>query len=138
MLTLPPSTRVYVATSPTDLRKGFDGLSAAVMQVIGQDPTSGHLFVFRNRRGNQVRVLFWDRTGYCILAKRLARGTFHLGLPVADGATHVEVDAAELALMLEGIDLDGAKRRKRWRQIACSSETMRRRVAHARASTTRV
>jgi transposase len=72
MLTLPPSTRVYVATEVTDLRKGFDGLSSMVTKVFLQEPTSGHLFVFRNRRGNQVRVLFWDRTGYCIVASRRA------------------------------------------------------------------
>ncbi len=78
MFTLPPALRIYLATTPTDLRKGFDGLSAAVMGVIGEDPASGHLFVFRNRRGDQIRVLFWDRTGYCIFAKRLAQGRFHL------------------------------------------------------------
>lgn len=133
MLMLPPSTRVYVATSPTDLRKGFDGLSAAVMQFLGEDPSSGHLFVFHNRRGNQVRVLFWDRTGYCILAKRLARGTFHLGWPVPQGARHVEVDAAELGLMLEGIELDGARRRKRWRLVERSGVRMRARAAELRS-----
>lgn len=132
MLMLPPSTRVYVATAPTDLRKGFDGLSAAVAGVFAQQPTSGHLFVFRNRRGNQVRVLFWDRTGYCLLGKRLARGTFKLGWPIPEDATHIEVDAAELALMLEGIELDGAKRRKRWRLIAGASEAMQRRLEQPR------
>ncbi len=64
MLTLPPSVRVYVAAEPTDLRKSFDGLSALVSQRFGADPLCGHLFVFRNRRGDQMRILFWDRTGY--------------------------------------------------------------------------
>jgi transposase len=96
--------------------------------VFLQEPTSGHLFVFRNRRGNQVRVLFWDRTGYCIVAKRLARGTFCFGWPIPEGATHVEVDAAELGLMLEGIELDAVKRRKRWRRMDQASATMRRRL----------
>jgi transposase len=117
MFTLPPALRIYVATTPTDMRKSFDGLSAAVTQVIGEDPTSGHLFVFRNRRGDQVRVLFWDRTGYCIFAKRLARGRFHLPLPTTADARHVEVDAAELGLLLEGIDLSDAQRRKRFRLL---------------------
>jgi transposase len=115
MLTLPPSVHVYVAREPTDLRKSFDGLSALVAERFGADPLCGHLFVFRNRRGDQVRVLFWDRTGFCILAKKLARGRFHLACDVPEGATHVEVEAAELALMLEGFDLSSAVRRKRWR-----------------------
>ena len=115
MLTLPPSVHVYLAAEPTDLRKSFDGLSALVAQRFGADPLCGHLFVFRNRRCDQVRVLFWDRTGFCILAKKLARGRFHLPCRLPDGATHVEVEAAELALMLEGFDLKSAVRRKRWR-----------------------
>jgi len=127
MLMLPPSTRVFVATAATDLRKSFDGLSNAVLQV-GMDPTSGHLYVFRNRRGDQVRVLFWDRTGYCVVAKRLARGRFHLGLATDAPVTHAEIDAAELALILEGIDLSGAKRHKRYRLPASSEEASRHRV----------
>jgi transposase len=115
VLTLPPSVHVYLAAEPTDLRKSFDGLSALVAQRFEADPLSGHLFVFRNRRCDQVRVLFWDRTGFCILAKKLARGRFHLPCHLPDGATHVEVEAAELALMLEGFDLKSAVRRKRWR-----------------------
>lgn len=117
MFTLPPALRIYLATNPTDLRKGFDGLSGAVMQVIGEDPASGHLFVFRNRRGDQVRILFWDRTGYCIFAKRLAQGRFHLPIPTTPNSCHVEVDAAELGLLLEGIDLSDAQRRKRFRLV---------------------
>ncbi|WP_437683943.1 IS66 family insertion sequence element accessory protein TnpB [Sorangium sp. So ce131] len=78
----------------------------------------GHLFVFRNRRGDQMRVLFWDRTGYMIVAKKLARGRFHLARDLPKGATHVEVEAAELSLMLEGLDLSQAVRRKRWRPSA--------------------
>src|SRR5262249_45720258 len=113
MLTLPPSVRVYVAAEPTDLRKSFDGLSALVAQRFGQDPLCGHLFVFRNRRGNQIRILFWDRTGYVLVGKKLARGRFHLVHELRPGAPHVEVEAAELSLMLEGIDLSNAVRRKR-------------------------
>jgi len=115
VLTLPPSVRVYVAAEPTDLRKSFDGLSAQVEQRFGADPLCGHLFVFLNRRGDQVRILFWDRTGYCIMSKKLAQGRFRLGRELPQAATHVEVEAAELSLMLEGIDLTGAVRRKRWR-----------------------
>ncbi len=115
MLTLPPSVRVYLAAEPTDLRKSFDGLSALVAGRFDHDPLCGHLFVFRNRRGDQIRVLFWDRTGYAILGKKLARGRFHLARAIPEGATHVEVESAELTLMLEGIDLRRAVRRTRWR-----------------------
>jgi transposase len=122
MLMLPPSTRIYVARKPTDLRKGFQGLPIAVTQV-GLEPTSGHLFVFYNKRKDQVRVLYWDRTGYCMVAKKLARGRFHLGQPEQHEGPHVEVDAAELALILEGICLSDAARRKRFRLVAQTHET---------------
>jgi transposase len=117
MLTLPPSVRVYVAAEPTDLRKSFDGLSALVAERFGRDPLCGHLFVFRNRRGDQIRILFWDRTGYVLVGKKLARGRFHLARELPPGAAHVEVEAAELSLMLEGIDLSHAARRTRWRLV---------------------
>ncbi|MGK3960100.1 IS66 family insertion sequence element accessory protein TnpB [Sorangium sp. So ce321] len=132
MLTLPPSVRVYVAAEPTDLRKSFDGLSALVAQRFGADPLCGHLFVFRNRRGDQARVLFWDRTGYCIFAKKLARGRFHLARDLPKGATHVEVEAAELSLMLEGLDLSQAVRRKRWRPGVRNLDPSKQRLMDAR------
>lgn len=115
MLTLPTAVRVYVAVTPVDMRKSFDGLSIAVTSILDLDPTSGHLFCFFNRRANQVRVLFWDRTGYCIYAKRLARGRFRLAALVKEGAKVVQVDIADLSLVLEGIDLAGAHRRVRFR-----------------------
>jgi transposase len=115
VLTLPPSVPIVVATEPTDLRKSFDGLSVLVGSRFGQDPLTGSLYVFHNRRRNQVRVLFWDRTGYAIFAKRLARGTFHFSFGEDASGAYVEMDATELALVLEGIDLSDAKRRARWR-----------------------
>jgi transposase len=117
VLTLPPTVRIYVATEAVDCRKSYDGLSALVQSTFGQDPLSGHFFVFINRRADQVQILFFDRTGYCIMKKRLERGTFRLAKNAEGEATHVEVDAGELALMLEGIDLRDAKRRKRWRRM---------------------
>jgi transposase len=122
MLTLPPSVRVYVAAMPTDLRKSFDGLSALVASSLQHDPLTGHLYVFLNRRADQVRILFWDRTGFVVYAKRLARGRFHFRWMQTEGATHVEVEAAELALMLEGIDLAGSKRRGRWQPATVGCE----------------
>jgi transposase len=138
MLTLPPSVRVYVAGQPTDLRKSFDGLSALVASTFGQDPLCGHLFVFRNRRGDQIRVLFWDRTGFAILGKKLARGRFHLAREVAPGATHVEVESAELSLMLEGFDLSKAIRNKRWRPAPAQDTSRTREPGSLRIAPTEV
>lgn len=121
MLTLPPTVRIYIAREPVDCRKSFDGLSALVHSVFGHDPLCGHLFVFINRRADQVQILFFDRTGFCIMKKRLERGTFRLARSPHGEALHVEVDAAELALMLEGIDLSDATKRKRWRAPSSSS-----------------
>ena len=117
MLTLPATVRVYVATQPIDLRKSFDGLSLAVSSVLDRSPLSGHLFCFFNRRATMVRILFWDRTGWCIVSKRLARGRFRLAEIVRSDQACVEMDAAELSLILEGIELAEAKRRRRFRLI---------------------
>lgn len=116
MLTLPASVRIYVAAEPVDLRRGFDGLAAATRSLIKQDPLSGHLFVFLNRRKNRIKLLVWDRTGYLLLYKRLERGTFRLATEPEVGEQHVEVDPGELGLMMEGLDLRGAVRRERWRR----------------------
>lgn len=114
MLTLPSSVRIYLAAEPTDLRKGFDGLSAATRHVIKQDPLSGHLFVFINRRRNRMKILVWQSSGYLLLYKRLERGSFKLPKSPAPGEKSVRLGSADLALMLEGIDLRGARRRKHW------------------------
>lgn len=115
MLTLPSAVRVFAAATPTDLRKSFDGLSLLVANRFGQDLLRGDLFVFFNRRRTQVRVLFWDRTGHCIVAKKLARGTFHFVHRDDGSRPCVEMEAAELSLILEGIDVASAKRYLRWR-----------------------
>lgn len=115
MLTLPPVVRVFVALDPIDMRKSFDGLMAAVQARMRLDPLSGHLFVFLNRSRSLMKVLFWDRSGLAILYKRLERGTFQL--PRAEpGSVRVEVSPAELALILEGIDLQSVKRRARYQR----------------------
>lgn len=112
MLSLPPSVRIFVATVATDMRKSFDGLAGEVQRLLAEDPLSGHLFVFFNRRRTMVKVLYWDRNGFCLIAKRLERNRFRL--PEAGASGVVEMEAAELALILEGIDLRGARRRARW------------------------
>jgi transposase len=105
-----------MATEPTDMRRSFDRLAATVEGSFGFDVTHGHLFVFINRRGDQAKCLFWDRTGLCILHKRLEVGTFRRVRDAESGGLHVEIDAAELSMMLEGIDLKDAKRSKRYRR----------------------
>ncbi len=117
MLTLPASVRIYVAAEPVDLRRGFDGLAATTRTLIRQDPLSGHLFVFLNRRGNRIKLLAWDRTGFLVIYKRLERGKFRLTTQPAAGCGHVELDAGDLALMLEGVDLRGVRRHQRWRPL---------------------
>jgi transposase len=114
VLSLPPTVRVFVATEPVDLRKSFDALALVVEHVLKQDPLSGHLFVFVGRRRHLVRVLFWDRSGFALFSKRLERGQY--ALPEAkDGQPCLPIEAAELVLLLEGIDLAGATRRPRWK-----------------------
>ncbi|MCX7011000.1 MAG: IS66 family insertion sequence element accessory protein TnpB [Candidatus Sumerlaeota bacterium] len=113
MLSLPPSVRVFLSLSPADLRRSFDGLSRLVGEVIEEDPFSGHRFVFRNRRGDRVKILYWDRDGFALWYKRLEAGTFRF--PVSDGA-RLCVSAADLALVLEGIDPASVRRRPRYKK----------------------
>lgn len=108
---LPPSVRIFLSGRPADLRRSFDGLAALTRDQIGQDPLSGHLFVFRNKSGDRVKLLFWDRSGFWLFYKRLERGTFRF--PDAAGGA-VEVEGAELALLLEGIELSDATYRARF------------------------
>jgi len=121
MLTLPASVRIYVAAEAVDLRRGFDGLAAATRTLIRQDPLSGHVFVFLNRRGNRIKLLTWDRTGFLLIYKRLERSRFRLSTEPAAGCRHVELDAGDLALMLEGVDLQGVRRHQRWRPVAAQA-----------------
>lgn len=113
MLTLPPTVRVWIALDPVDMRHSFDGLSALVAERMGLDPMSGHLFAFVNRRRSLLKLLFFDRTGYAILFKRLERGTFQLP-EASPGAVRVEIDPGTLGLILEGIDLRHVVRRRRF------------------------
>ena len=112
MLTLPPGVRVFVATARVDGRKGIDGLAALVRSQFAQNPLSGTMFVFFSRRADRVRVLYWDRDGYVLVTKRLEIGTCRLPWKSEEGG--VVLEAAELLLVLEGIDLRGARRRPRW------------------------
>lgn len=114
MLSLPPSVRLFVATQPVDGRKGADSLMVLVRDVLRQDPLSGHLFVFFSRRCDRVRLVYWDRTGFAMWTKRLERGRFRPAFSADGRLTASAIEAAELALIVEGIELAGARRRPRW------------------------
>jgi transposase len=111
MLSLPPSVRIFVARGATDMRKSFDTLAALVVDVVDEDPQSGHLFVFINKRKDRVKILWWDRSGYCLLAKRLELGQFRMYDQASGDGGRYEVTMSDLTLLLDGIDLRGAKRR---------------------------
>lgn len=118
MILLPRAVRIYVATQPVNLRLSFDGLSAQVRSVLAQDPLSGHVFVFLNRRRTMMKLLVWTRGGFTIVHKRLERGTFTFPVRITAEATQVEVDAHELSMLLEGIDVTRAKVSRRWEPAA--------------------
>jgi transposase len=105
MLSLSPATRVFVALAPVDMRKSFNGLVALVQGVLAEDPLSGCLFVFFNRRGNYMKLVTWDRTGYCLFAKRLERGRFSL----PSGEAKQEISEQAFRLILDGIVLGKRK-----------------------------
>ncbi len=107
-------TRIWLCTEPTDMRRGFYRLAEQAQQVTRQHPQSGHLFVFRSRRGDRLKALYWDRDGYVLWYKKLEQGTFKLPR-LAAGQVSVELKASELAMLLDGIDLASIKRVKRYR-----------------------
>jgi transposase len=115
MFTLPSAVQVFICLQATDLRKSFDSLAALASGVVRQDPLSGHLFVFLNRNRDRIKILFWDRTGYCLYYKRLEAGTFII--PPRDDAVSVAssaISVPELMLILEGIDLTNSRQQKRF------------------------
>jgi transposase len=99
---IPASVRIFVCTEPQDLRHSFDGLALMAKQVVGEDPQSGAIFVFTNKRSNRLKILWWDRNGYCLLYKRLHGALFRL--PPSDGANRVRIDGAQLAKLLAGVE----------------------------------
>lgn len=109
MIGLPSKTKIWLIAGHTDMRKGFDGLSAVVQYQLTQDPFSGHLFVFRGRRGDRVKVLWWDGQGLCLFYKRIEQGKFIW--PQAKNGT-VHLSSAQLSMLLEGIDWRMPKRTK--------------------------
>jgi transposase len=121
VLTWPAGTKVFVCSRATDMRCGFDTLAAQVTRFLAQDPLSGHLFVFRSRKGDRVKVLYWDTDGYALWCKRLERGT--VKLPTVDpdttpGPYRLEMTADDLGLILRGIDRSEVRRQSRYRKPA--------------------
>lgn len=114
MILVPRAVRVYFATQPTNLHKSFDGLTNEIRHTLGHDPLGGHVFVFLNRRKNQVKLIVWTRGGWTIVHKRLERGTFTFPARVAPDVPSVAIDVHELAMLLEGIDVSRAKSKPRW------------------------
>jgi transposase len=111
MLSLTSAVRIWLATRPTDLRKSFDSLAELVRQHLAADPLSGQLFVFRNKRADRVKLLYWDEDGFVIVYKRLELGTFRFPEATAAG---VEIRAADMQMLLDGVELDSVKRRRRY------------------------
>lgn len=111
MISVQASTRILVCVSPVDMRKSFDSLAEIVRTQLGEDPLSGHLFVFRNRNEDTLKLLYWDRDGYAIWYKRLQKGTFALPSGTTAG---LEIDVAAFAMLLNGMDVSRMSRQKRY------------------------
>jgi len=120
MLSIPPALKIFLAAAPTDMRKSHDGLAALVEHVLRENPLSGHLFVFRNKPGDRLKLLYWDTDGYALWYKRLEAGRFRFPL-VSEGQTHVTIAAAELTMLLDGVDLASVRRTKRFRLPSATS-----------------
>jgi transposase len=113
MLSLAPSVRIFLCLAPADMRRSFDGLARMVEEIVERDPLSGHLYVFRNRRGDRLKILVWQGDGFTIWYKRLEEGTF--AFPAAEGDS-LAIGAAQLAMILEGVEIEGIKRRRRYKR----------------------
>jgi transposase len=118
MMHLPASVRVYVCLTACDMRKSFDSLHALVRDYLELDAFAGHLFVFASRRRDRVKILYWDRDGFAMWSKRLEEGTYEVPLAESADERRREITAQELGALLSGIDLNQAKRRKRYQHSA--------------------
>jgi transposase len=115
MIMLSSAVRIFLCTRPTDMRKSFDGLTGLVQECFAHDPLTGHLFLFVNRRGDRIKILYFDRDGLAIWYKRLEAGSFEI--PSTAGGDGIELQASQLALILSGIDLKTARQRKRYQHV---------------------
>lgn len=117
MLNVPGPLKIFLCLGATDMRKSFDSLAAIVQEQLKLDPLSGHLFVFRSRRGDRVKLLYWEESGYALWYKRLEVGTFRFPSAAADQKS-LTISAADLAMLLDGVDLASVRRQKRYRRSA--------------------
>jgi len=119
VLSFPPSpqVKIFVCRKPVDMRKSFDGLAGAVIDVVDHDPQSGHVFVFLNARRTMMKALIWESSGYWVLAKRLDAGRFEIHEKTGEHGARFEVSSSDLALLLDGIDLRGSRRRQARRDV---------------------
>ena len=115
MIPFSPATRIFLAPGATDMRRGFDGLAELVRHQMGDDPMSGHFYVFTNKRRNRLKILVWDQSGLWILSKRLEEGTYRWLVP-QPGETKVRIGTEALALLLGGLDWPEATPRRWWRK----------------------
>lgn len=122
MVNLPLPVRIFLCSRHADLRKGFDGLAQMVREFLGADPLSGHLFVFRNKRGDRLKLLYWDSDGLAIWYKRLEQGTFRFPA-VTNSDDGLEIRAADLTMILDGVDLGSVKRQRRYRRPPAANAT---------------
>lgn len=115
MLSWPPTVRIFLCADATDMRRGFDSLASLVESSLALDPLSGHLFVFRSRRGDRIKILYWDKDGYALWYKRLEKGSFRFpSASATPGTAGVEVKAADLMMILDGVDLGSVRRQRRY------------------------
>jgi transposase len=136
MISVPSSVRIFMARDPVDFRKAFDGLCAIIQSEFGDDPFSGHIFLFFNKRRDRVKLLFWDRNGFWLLYKRLERGTFEGYSPSHDTEGRVEIDPATLHLILEGIELKSSRFRRHFvRRVDIGTRGVRRHGPQTRRAT---
>lgn len=120
MLSVPGRVKIFLCLSATDMRKSFDSLSALVSEVLQQDPLSGHLFVFRSKRADRLKLLYWEEGGFALWYKRLEVGTFRFPAAACDDQTTLTISAADLAMLLDGVDLASVRRAKRYRRAGCA------------------
>lgn len=120
MLNVPGQVKIFLCLEATDMRKSFDSLSALVQEQLELDPLSGHLFVFRSRRADRVKLLYWEQDGYALWYKRLEVGTFRFPAGQREEQRSLIISAADLAMLLSGVDLASVKRTKRYQRPVCA------------------
>jgi transposase len=118
MLSISGPVKVFLALQPTDMRKGFDTLAAIVQEVLQQDPLSGHLFVFRSKRGDRLKILYWNMQGYALWYTRLERGVFRFPAATQDDQKSLTISTTDLAMLLDGVELASVTRRARFHRPA--------------------